>query len=243
MGNTSPKDMDSLLPLMNMVIYSIDKVKKLRLNREVSSTVSDVQTAQLLLCLDIGVKRPSGPPCLFRANRRPTGTGPVWRRTSWNRLTLSVRRLPRPAERRRREPRRRGSWTRKTLRDSVVWRSEIWNAAHKPLKKSRRDGMLPSSLVIFACQYILFFFFFRKQLSGGSRRRLRRSRWRWSRSKWKRCERSTPVSWDAVWKGGGGKRNKNGFRAPAVIFFMQSCCTKWWSSPNLQKSLKLKYKI
>uniref|UniRef100_H2TEN2 PAT complex subunit CCDC47 n=1 Tax=Takifugu rubripes TaxID=31033 RepID=H2TEN2_TAKRU len=34
MGNTSPKDMDSLLPLMNMVIYSIDKVKKLRLNRE-----------------------------------------------------------------------------------------------------------------------------------------------------------------------------------------------------------------
>lgn len=35
MGNTSPKDMDSLLPLMNMVIYSIDKVKKLRLNREV----------------------------------------------------------------------------------------------------------------------------------------------------------------------------------------------------------------
>lgn len=37
MGNTSPKDMDSLLPLMNMVIYSIDKVKKLRLNREVRS--------------------------------------------------------------------------------------------------------------------------------------------------------------------------------------------------------------
>ena len=36
MGNTSPKDMDALLPLMNMVIYSIDKVKKLRLNREVS---------------------------------------------------------------------------------------------------------------------------------------------------------------------------------------------------------------
>ncbi|TRY98957.1 hypothetical protein DNTS_001230 [Danionella cerebrum] len=34
MGNTSPKDMDGLLPLMNMVIYSIDKVKKLRLNRE-----------------------------------------------------------------------------------------------------------------------------------------------------------------------------------------------------------------
>ncbi|XP_043956139.1 PAT complex subunit CCDC47 [Gambusia affinis] len=33
-GSTSPKDMDSLLPLMNMVIYSIDKVKKLRLNRE-----------------------------------------------------------------------------------------------------------------------------------------------------------------------------------------------------------------
>uniref|UniRef100_A0A8P4KJW1 PAT complex subunit CCDC47 n=1 Tax=Dicentrarchus labrax TaxID=13489 RepID=A0A8P4KJW1_DICLA len=34
MGNTSPRDMDALLPLMNMVIYSIDKVKKLRLNRE-----------------------------------------------------------------------------------------------------------------------------------------------------------------------------------------------------------------
>ncbi|XP_036409063.1 coiled-coil domain-containing protein 47-like [Megalops cyprinoides] len=34
MGNTSPKDMDTLLPLMNMVIYCIDKVKKFRLNRE-----------------------------------------------------------------------------------------------------------------------------------------------------------------------------------------------------------------
>lgn len=35
-GNTSPKDMEALLPLMNMVIYSIDKAKKFRLNREVS---------------------------------------------------------------------------------------------------------------------------------------------------------------------------------------------------------------
>ncbi|XP_006638225.1 PAT complex subunit CCDC47 [Lepisosteus oculatus] len=34
MGNTSPKDMETLLPLMNMVIYSLDKVKKFRLNRE-----------------------------------------------------------------------------------------------------------------------------------------------------------------------------------------------------------------
>jgi len=34
MGNTSPKDMDTLLPLTTMVIYTIDKVKKLRLNRE-----------------------------------------------------------------------------------------------------------------------------------------------------------------------------------------------------------------
>ncbi|XP_072343035.1 LOW QUALITY PROTEIN: PAT complex subunit CCDC47 [Scyliorhinus torazame] len=33
-ANTSPKDMESLLPLMNMVIYSIDKAKKYRLNRE-----------------------------------------------------------------------------------------------------------------------------------------------------------------------------------------------------------------
>eukprot|EP00061_Rhincodon_typus_P018474 g47653.t1 len=33
-GNTSPKDMESLLPLMNMVIHSIDKAKKYRLNRE-----------------------------------------------------------------------------------------------------------------------------------------------------------------------------------------------------------------
>ncbi|XP_030077431.1 PAT complex subunit CCDC47 [Microcaecilia unicolor] len=33
-GNTSPKDMEALLPLMNMVIYSIDKAKKFRLNRE-----------------------------------------------------------------------------------------------------------------------------------------------------------------------------------------------------------------
>lgn len=36
-GNTSPKDMESLLPLMSMVIYCIDKAKKFRLNREVSS--------------------------------------------------------------------------------------------------------------------------------------------------------------------------------------------------------------
>lgn len=57
MGNTSPKDMDSLLPLMNMVIYSIDKVKKLRLNREVNiqkcnmklnvSRMSDKSVSQL----------------------------------------------------------------------------------------------------------------------------------------------------------------------------------------------------
>lgn len=36
-GNTSPKDMESLLPLMSMVIYCIDKAKKFRLNREVST--------------------------------------------------------------------------------------------------------------------------------------------------------------------------------------------------------------
>ncbi|MEE6528614.1 hypothetical protein FKM82_031145, partial [Ascaphus truei] len=35
-GNASVKDMEALLPLMNMVIYTIDKVKKFRLNREVS---------------------------------------------------------------------------------------------------------------------------------------------------------------------------------------------------------------
>ncbi|OCT62251.1 PAT complex subunit CCDC47-like [Xenopus laevis] len=33
-GNASVKDMEALLPLMNMVIYSIDKVRKFRLNRE-----------------------------------------------------------------------------------------------------------------------------------------------------------------------------------------------------------------
>ncbi|XP_043911128.1 PAT complex subunit CCDC47 [Protopterus annectens] len=33
-GNTSPRDMEALLPLMNMVIYCIDKAKKFRLNRE-----------------------------------------------------------------------------------------------------------------------------------------------------------------------------------------------------------------
>lgn len=78
MGNTSPKDMDSLLPLMNMVIYSIDKVKKLRLNREVSSmrvlpvnAISRQDGATLTLC-----------PPAFRENRRPTETEPAWRRTS-----------------------------------------------------------------------------------------------------------------------------------------------------------------
>ncbi|KAG5831881.1 hypothetical protein ANANG_G00284970 [Anguilla anguilla] len=34
MGSTSPKDMDALLPLMNLVLYSIDKVRKFRLNKE-----------------------------------------------------------------------------------------------------------------------------------------------------------------------------------------------------------------
>lgn len=39
---------------------------------------------------------------------------------------------------------------------------------------------------------VLLCFSFRKQLSGVSRRRSRRSRWRWSRSKWKPCERPAP---------------------------------------------------
>ncbi|XP_061081199.1 PAT complex subunit CCDC47-like [Conger conger] len=34
MGSTSPKDMDALLPLMDMVLYSIDKIRKFRLNKE-----------------------------------------------------------------------------------------------------------------------------------------------------------------------------------------------------------------
>ncbi|PIO32245.1 hypothetical protein AB205_0113580 [Aquarana catesbeiana] len=33
-GNASVKDMEALLPLMNMILYSIDKVRKFRLNRE-----------------------------------------------------------------------------------------------------------------------------------------------------------------------------------------------------------------
>uniref|UniRef100_A0A8C9SP18 PAT complex subunit CCDC47 n=1 Tax=Scleropages formosus TaxID=113540 RepID=A0A8C9SP18_SCLFO len=53
MGNTSPKDMDALLPLMNMVIYSIDKVKKFRLNREVSG-VSSTHAIVLIGCRVFG---------------------------------------------------------------------------------------------------------------------------------------------------------------------------------------------
>lgn len=66
----------------------------------------------------------SKPLCVFRASKKPTETGLVWRRTSWSRPTLSGRKQPRHAERRRREPRRRGSWMKRILRDSVVWRSE-----------------------------------------------------------------------------------------------------------------------
>lgn len=145
MGNTSPKDMDALLPLMNMVIYSIDKVKKLRLNREVSRIrvlrclIVHSSDHSLIFCiflllhssLKYSYKSLFHPPCIFRANWKLTETGPVWRRTSWSRLTLSARRQPRHAGRRRREPRRRGSWMRRTLRDNAVWRSEIGNAARK----------------------------------------------------------------------------------------------------------------
>ena len=82
MGNTSLKDMDSLLPLMNMVIYSIDKVKKLRLNREVS------RTRRRLICSSCLLHDSEVPQHVyvllpaFRANRRPTRTELAWRRTS-----------------------------------------------------------------------------------------------------------------------------------------------------------------
>ncbi|CAM9200010.1 unnamed protein product, partial [Lampetra planeri] len=69
MGNTSPKDMDALLPLMNMVIYSIDKVKKLRLNREVSR----IQKPSLLMAALEGFEEFL---CIFRENRKQTETGP-----------------------------------------------------------------------------------------------------------------------------------------------------------------------
>ena len=48
-GNTYPKDMEALLPLMNMVIYSIDKAKKFRLNREVRPAAFIISWS-LLLC-------------------------------------------------------------------------------------------------------------------------------------------------------------------------------------------------
>lgn len=75
MGNTSPKDMDSLLPLMNMVIYSIDKVKKLRLNREVSRIlvlmclIVHPSDHSLIFCaFKMQLRNPFYPPCIFRAN-------------------------------------------------------------------------------------------------------------------------------------------------------------------------------
>lgn len=119
MGNTSPRDMDSLLPLMNMVIYSIDKVKKLRLNRE----VSDVYLNAIFFHPLIGVVSLFMFVLIFRANRKLTKIVPGWRRIFWNRLTLSARRLPRPAGRRRRGQRRRGLWMRRTPRDNAVLRS------------------------------------------------------------------------------------------------------------------------
>lgn len=150
MGNTSPKDMDSLLPLMNMVIYSIDKVKKLRLNREVSRILA-------LWCLIVHLNdhaliwRTFYPPGICRAKWKLTGTGPVWRRTSWSRLTLSGRRRHRRAGRTRREPRRRKSWTRRTLRDSVAWRSEM--ARTKQLLKKQFN--LLGNLLILVLSYEL----------------------------------------------------------------------------------------
>lgn len=75
MGNTSPKDMDALLPLMNMVIYSIDKVKKLRLNREVRTVHPLLQCTNVLASF-------CNHSCMFRANRKLIKTVPVWKRTS-----------------------------------------------------------------------------------------------------------------------------------------------------------------
>lgn len=53
-GNTYPKDMEALLPLMNMVIYSIDKAKKFRLNREVRPTAFIISWHLLLFFLPGG---------------------------------------------------------------------------------------------------------------------------------------------------------------------------------------------
>lgn len=53
-GNTYPKDMEALLPLMNMVIYSIDKAKKFRLNREVRP-VAFIINWHLLLFFSSGI--------------------------------------------------------------------------------------------------------------------------------------------------------------------------------------------
>lgn len=74
---------------------------------------------------------------MFRESRKRTEIGLALRRTSWNRRTLSARKQPRPAERRRKEPRRRGSWTKRILRGNAVWRSETCRNFYF-LKKSHK---------------------------------------------------------------------------------------------------------
>ena len=50
-GSTSPKGMDALLPLMSMVLYSIDKIRKFRLNKEVRSDFQPPRHTVLRVCL------------------------------------------------------------------------------------------------------------------------------------------------------------------------------------------------
>lgn len=150
LGNTSPKDMESLLPLMSMVIYSIDKAKKFRLNREVSRVyffcllniiwncnhyhrILNLKIESLMFLLWLPeLLHPAHresvlTPFAFlssvkRVNKKLIRTGLVWKRTSLNWLTCKDRRLPSPVEKRKNGQRRSESWTKRILKNSVGWR-------------------------------------------------------------------------------------------------------------------------
>lgn len=171
-GNTSPKDMESLLPLMSMVIYSIDKAKKFRLNREVSSVwfcllnflwnwnhcrwvlmdpldpyVSCMTARDPASCWWGNQYKLRLLLSVQRVNKKLTRTGLGWKRTSWSWPTCRGRRQRSPGGRRKNGRRRSGSWTRRIPRSSGGWR---WGDARSHCYRLLADPPRRESVVAVA---------------------------------------------------------------------------------------------
>lgn len=262
-GNTSPKDMESLLPLMSMVMYSIDKAKKFRLNREVSAVCFAVfahhmkvepgppgpygSTAASRLCMTDRdpASCPWGnqdKPFAFLCAKGKQKADKNRARVEENFLKLTHVQRQEAAQSRREEKKRaekerimneedpekqrrlevRGCataagcchipprtspglpvavvtvaalisvcWRAETVRDLLLLsetrrllvRCEVW--CWRALFGSE---MICLFLQEIPCVYSDPCPSYRKLLCGVSRRSLRRSRWRWSKSKWKPCD-------------------------------------------------------